>query len=373
MSLKMRSFFVFVIVFTLICTTNIFGADSKTSSWAEEEVNDAIVNHLVHESLRSNYQTPIKRYEYVLLALDVLSLEGVRLSIGQEYAFDDILDHPYEKEILKAYQAGLINGYGNGQFMPDANITREEVATLVVRLLSKINDTKDNTNTNAITYSDSNSISSWARESVDYCYRNNILKGVGKDKQGRDIINPKGTATREESILLLYRLAKAEQVIASSTVNVVTIDPNLLELPAEQEEGTIVDLTYLTKNFSEETANIIMDLDESEKVAIVDVSKNGVLIVVNNTATIYMFKNDEGIGLELYSNKTIGNDEKTIYLDLLKSLNENQIISDSVDEGINALNLHQSITDETIANRYFIYIRIDETNHYLVKYYEQLF
>lgn len=373
MSLKMRSVLIFTIILTLICTTSVFGAESRPSTWAEEEVNEAISNNLVHESLRNSYQTPIKRYEYVLLALDVLALQGVQPTIKQEYVFDDILGHPYEKEILKAYYAGIISGYGNGLFKPDELITREEVAALVVKLLKRIDKESNISGLGSINYSDINSISSWAKESVNYCYANKILKGVGKDNKGLDIIRPKGTATREESILLLYRLAKVEEVITSGTFGTITIDPNNLELPSEKEPGETFDLSYFSRMFSDETAEIILSLENSEEVAIIDVTNEVALLAVNNVATIYLVRYDEGISLELYSPEPISDYEREVYLDLLRSINENETIIDEINEGITNLNLTQASKDESIAGRFFIYMRMDETDNYLVKYFEKLF
>lgn len=370
MTKRMRSFIIFVVIFSLLSSIHVFGADMKPSSWAEEEVNEAISNDLVHESLRNSYQTPIKRFEYVLLALDVLKLQGVQITLEQEYAFDDIIGHPYEKEILKAYQVGIINGYGNGIFKPNENITREEVAVLVVRLLKRIDSEDKTTITSGVNYSDINLISSWAQESVNYCYANKILKGVGKDNKGLDVINPRGTATREESILLLYRLAKVEEVVTSSTA-IITIDPNVTELSSSKTEGETFDLSYFSRQFSEATSDVMLELDSLDDVSLIDITNTNALIVLDDGATIYLSKYEDGISLELHSMIAISDRAKEIYLDLLKTINSNEIVSNSIDEGINDLNQNEIRKTEVIAERYHINIRIDETDAYLVKYYEE--
>jgi len=38
---------------------------------------------------------------------------------------------------IKAYQLGIVNGTGGGKFSPNLSITRQEIATMIYRALSK--------------------------------------------------------------------------------------------------------------------------------------------------------------------------------------------------------------------------------------------
>lgn len=372
MSKKIRSFLAIALIFSIIASVNILGAQSNPSTWAEIEVSEAIVNDLVHESLRSNYQTPIKRYEYVLLALEVLEKSGIDATIQQEYVFDDILGHPYEKEVLKAYYSGIISGYGNGLFKPDDNISRQEVATLVVKLIKRIDSEKITSLNGNLNYSDSSLISSWARESVDYCYANSIIKGVGKDNNGLDIIKPSGTATREESILLLYRLANVEKVI-SETPTFLTIDQIETEETTE-EEPEAFDFTYLARKFNAKTVKEIIRLDGVEDVDIIDATNESITFAIGENTTIYIAKVNSGIFLDLASVGIVSNRAKEIYMGLLITLNDSEAVVDSIDEGIINLNLSKTSTEVEVDKKYSISIRIDDNmddDVYLVKYFDK--
>ncbi len=366
MSKKIRSLLAVVLIFCVTASVNILGAETKPSSWAETEVNEAIENDLVHESLRSNYHDPIKRYEYVLLALEVLEKSGINVPIQQEYVFDDILGHSYEKEILKAYHSGIISGYGNGLFKPNENITREEVATLVVKLIKRIDSEKELV-VDHIDYADSTLVSSWARDSINYCYVNSIIRGVGKDNNGLDIIKPLGTATREESVLLIYRLADVEKIINDTSV-VVTLDENNGEM-----SGKTVDLTYLARKFNQETEQKILKLDGLDDVSIIDITDESITFAVGETTTIYLGRFDRGTFLDLASIGSVSNRSEEIYMELLMTLNKNEAVVDSIDEGINNLNLHGTRTEVEVAKKYSISISIDDTienDVYLVKYFD---
>jgi len=188
----------------LLSSITIMAAD-EPSSWALEEVNSALSQGFVPSSLQNGYQTDIKRYEYVLLALELLKEKKINIKITSRYPFTDIYDHPYEDEIVQAYNAGIIKGNGDGTFRPDDPITRQEIASLVVNLV-KVLDQKETLDTSSsYEYSDQASISSWAKGYINYCYNNNIMNGVGKDGNGKDRIQPLGKATREQAILLWYR------------------------------------------------------------------------------------------------------------------------------------------------------------------------
>jgi uncharacterized repeat protein (TIGR02543 family) len=60
---------------------------------------------------------------------------------GQDSAathpFSDVSEHWAEREIARAYALGLISGYPDGTFRPDANITRAEAVTLINRITDR--------------------------------------------------------------------------------------------------------------------------------------------------------------------------------------------------------------------------------------------
>ncbi len=63
------------------------------------------------------------------------SLQG-----GDTDMFTDISGHWAEKNINDLVNMGIINGYDNGTFKPDNNITRAEAATLVLRAIKYITE-----------------------------------------------------------------------------------------------------------------------------------------------------------------------------------------------------------------------------------------
>ncbi|MDF1616285.1 S-layer homology domain-containing protein [Petrocella sp. FN5] len=364
--------FVGILMLLAMTTTVILGNESTPSNWAITEVNEAIGHGLIHESLMEGYRQPIKRYEYVLLALSIVEKTGRDIILESEYAFSDILGHPYEREILKAYSFKIIDGYGNGLFKPDANITRQEVASLVYKLM-KVLALDDDTLIQADTqYSDGIHISSWAKKAVDYCYQNDIMKGVGKDQIGLDIIRPLGTTTLEEAILLMYRLANQEQIINAPSIGQITIDENNTDSTVLKEAGDLFDLTLFSRQFSEETATVLLGLEDSEEVRIVDVSDRSALLSIGGNSTIYMVRDSRGIILELNSQTNIDASLETLYKELLKAMNGNDFVLGRIEDGIKGLRNNGIRFEESIGETYQIMGYFDDTvdDVYIVKFHD---
>lgn len=102
--------------------------------------------------------------------------------------------------IEAAYRAGIVNGKSETSFDPDALITREEIATMIVRavkyqdasLLKDLDTSKS--------FADEHAIGTFAKVSVKQAVGLGIVKGLGGNKFG-----PKANASRAEAAVMLYR------------------------------------------------------------------------------------------------------------------------------------------------------------------------
>ena len=98
----------------------------------------------------------------------------------------------YAKAIAWAEQAGVVNGYGNGTFSPDANITREEFAAMLANYAAlKGDDVTVDADAVLASFPDGSAVSSWAKEVVAWAAGNEIMGNGG-------VLNPASTITRAE-------------------------------------------------------------------------------------------------------------------------------------------------------------------------------
>ena len=174
-------------------------AQSTPSSWAADEVMAAMDEQLVTESVSADFQANITREQFcelVILAYEKIS--GHTAALGS-VSFDDTAN----TEVLKAAALGIVNGYGNGIFAPHELITREQMATMLVRMIDKAVPQANVTKYTTHFFADIDLISDWALPSVNFVFDKGIMRGVDNN-----FIVPKANTTCEQAVLLLYRVAE---------------------------------------------------------------------------------------------------------------------------------------------------------------------
>lgn len=190
----------------LIVTTAKAGASTPVitysntpSSWATAEIEKAKEAGLTVESLLSSYNKPITRAEFSELVVKLHEK-----AIGK--AIIPVTPNPFtdtqSEAVLKAYAAGIINGVSADKFAPNANVTRQEMAVMLQREL-QASDAKGQYVVGedfTTIFADEAAIASWAIDAVRFMNQSGIINGVGEGK-----IDPKGNATREQAMLMVYR------------------------------------------------------------------------------------------------------------------------------------------------------------------------
>lgn len=117
--------------------------------------------------------------------------------------FDDVYPGKYYyNEIGAAKALGIAAGVGDNNFDPDAKITREDMASLVYRVLHSEGMITSIPNTGVLNeFSDRNDIYFYARDAMAACVSNGLMGGYGDGT-----INPKGYASRVEVALIMWRI-----------------------------------------------------------------------------------------------------------------------------------------------------------------------
>ncbi len=118
-----------------------------------------------------------------------------KISDGTSNEFADIEDNAWYKGCVTGLcDTGIIQGY-NGYFRPADNVSREEMATIIYRALAYYGIKSEG----KMTFSDDEVISDYARESVSSLGANGII--TGDDGKFR----PTESLTRAEAATLIYR------------------------------------------------------------------------------------------------------------------------------------------------------------------------
>jgi len=188
----LTGFLAAIMVVSILANSYTVYAANPPSVWAQEAVAEAINAGLVPVHLQSNFTAATTRAEFAALA--VALYENRHGTITGRITFDDTADI----SVAKAAYVGLVNGVGNNMFNPNGTLTREQAAVLTSRLADALNHPLPRVPS---TFADNANISYWALESVGHVQAAQIMGGVGNN-----IFDPRGSYTREQSIVTIMRL-----------------------------------------------------------------------------------------------------------------------------------------------------------------------
>jgi S-layer family protein len=164
--------------------------------WARNEIEllagKGIVSGMVDGCF--NPEEKITRAQFATMTFNIMELEK------EEYSgkFVDVKSSDWFSLYVEAVaKIGVVLG-SQDRFYPNNNITREEMAVIIVRVMEQKGIS---VMSNQVSFADKDNISSWAVESVSKAVDKKIIKGM------TDItFEPKQNATRAQASVMLYRL-----------------------------------------------------------------------------------------------------------------------------------------------------------------------
>lgn len=126
----------------------------------------------------------------------LLDLEGKSSTV-----FADVsADQWYAEEVAQAVEAGIVHGVSETYFAPEAHISRQEMAVMVMRAYAYVSGKKADLKP-MIQFDDLSAAATWARESIIAAQVLGFVQGRS-DRQ----FDPGGSATRAESAMILHNL-----------------------------------------------------------------------------------------------------------------------------------------------------------------------
>ncbi len=167
----------------------------NASQWAFSELDRAVGFYMISDVIRDDMKKEITREEFCVIVVRLYELQTGSTINYEGQSFTDT-NNP---EVLKAAKLGIVRGIGDGKFLPNNLVTRQEIAVMLVRALKAIHPDMD-FNYGSIKPAIESKIASWAIEEVNFMRYKEILKG---DDKG--LINPLGHTTREQAVILALR------------------------------------------------------------------------------------------------------------------------------------------------------------------------
>lgn len=186
------------------------------SQWAVETVDAALDAGMIPESVEISHvfdmRGEITRGEFAAVAVRLYS-EMYQKMTGEWADYDVPDESPFvdvqETEsmagnygaILAAYTLGIVNGTStvNKTFSPDKLVSRQEAATMLARVYTKLGGTLPTVANTS--FSDDADIAAYAKNAVSFMSAHEIVNGVGGNR-----FNPKGSASVEQALKIALEM-----------------------------------------------------------------------------------------------------------------------------------------------------------------------
>lgn len=172
--------------------------------WANNSIKQLASRQIIRGVSKHKFDPnkDVTRAEFITMLVKAL---GISIIEDINY-FDDVKkEHWHSSYVYTGFEKRIISGHKDRMFRPDANITREEMATVIGRVLDKFviyeRDYQAQKNILSEIFFDYEKIQEFSLEHVGVCFRYGLLKG---NEDGN--FDPGKNATRAEAITVIHKL-----------------------------------------------------------------------------------------------------------------------------------------------------------------------
>ena len=174
--------------------------DLDSVPWAVTAINNLYVSGVIDGKTPGMFcpNDNVTRAEFAKILIGAFNIPAVSVSSA---TFTDVpVGHWASSYIETAYQNGIITGYDNGAFDPDAYVTRQDMTVMVQRAMTTMGYSADPV-VEATEFTDAADIASYAQEAVSTLQQAGIVNGVGDGA-----FEPLSTSTRAQACQMIYNV-----------------------------------------------------------------------------------------------------------------------------------------------------------------------
>jgi hypothetical protein len=189
-------------IYAIAQVNNRTFTDLKTGHWAKDAI-ELLASKLVLEGRSASTFEPsaaISRAEFTAMLVRSLALSPEQNGAS----FQDVATSDWHAGAIgAAVQAGLVRGFADGSFQPDAPVTRAQMAVMIAAALPIADRPIDVTGKEAdllSRFADADSIPAWATNATAQTLLTKIIEG-----NPDNTFNPSRHATRAEAAVIIKR------------------------------------------------------------------------------------------------------------------------------------------------------------------------
>jgi hypothetical protein len=196
------------IMFATTDTNGTFTIEEITKSftdvnhpWAQDAITGLAARNVINgvgDSLYDPDRT-VTRAEYIKM---IVTMFGAPIGTTDSGFADVSSDAWYAPYVAAAKNSGITTGYGDGNFGPNDQISRQDMSVMLYRAAQKFGVSL-NPATNPLVFIDDSFIADYAKDAVYTMQKAGILKGVGDNR-----FDPTSSSTRAQSAVAIYNMMK---------------------------------------------------------------------------------------------------------------------------------------------------------------------
>ncbi|MBR5157660.1 MAG: S-layer homology domain-containing protein [Clostridia bacterium] len=173
--------------------------------WAKDNIDYVYENGLMNGTDETHFALDMPLTRAMLVTI-LYRVEGEPQVSGITSYADLKAGQYYLDAVCWAQLSNIANGISDTEFVPNDNITREQIAAIMFRYAQyKGYDLSAGENTNILSYDDFSAVSEYAISSIQWALGSGLMKG-----KSASTLNPKENATRAEAAAILERFIKSD-------------------------------------------------------------------------------------------------------------------------------------------------------------------
>ena len=174
-------------------------------SWADDGIQYCVTHQLM-SGIGNDLFGPKLTTTRAQIVQILYNLEG-EPKVSGTTPFTDLTQDWYQDAVLWAYQTGVVAGTSSTTFEPDLPVTREQIAVILMEYMTRVLKLERTwTPADLSIFPDADSVSDWAKDAMADAVGLGLISGASNG--GQTLLEPQGSATREQVATILMEFCK---------------------------------------------------------------------------------------------------------------------------------------------------------------------
>ncbi|MBR3991606.1 MAG: S-layer homology domain-containing protein, partial [Clostridia bacterium] len=184
--------------------TKVF-RDVKAGKWYTKAIEYVYVNGLMKGMTDDTFE-PDTTMSRAMVVTVLFRMDGEH-TVDSMAPFTDLKANWYRYAVNWAHAKGVVKGVSDTLFDPNGNVTREQLAAILYRYTEyKKGDVSGRADLSS--FPDASKVSKYARDAMSWAVAEGLI--TGNKIGGKDLLDPKGNATRAQVATILMRYLTKE-------------------------------------------------------------------------------------------------------------------------------------------------------------------